>query len=584
MNDALTRALDLTNDHLQGLLENLQVGILACDADGQILVFNHLIREPHVIPYTSLSVEDWAEAFAFYSPDGLTRMGPDASPLLKAFRGETLQNYEYCVQGRAGDIRHRRAYGGPVFDRNGEKAGAVVVLHDITEQRRAEDALLRQAHFDPLTGLPNRKLLIERLDGLLAEKPHDLGSVAVMFLDLDHFKVVNDGHGHAMGDALLTHVALRFAATLREGDIVARLGGDEFVVLTQAYPSDADVIHLAQRLRASLDSPVILGDIDVKTSASIGIAFRRHELDTAHTLLRDADTAMYLAKEKGRDRQEVFGEELRGRAVKRERAHRALARAFSENRLRVFAQPILAPNSFAVVGVETLVRYQDPQLGLIAPSEFLPAAEEMGLIGRIDSWMLEQACVLANNWTKAFPGQNLSVSCNLSARSLAKADLLEFVLGCLERHQVAPSTLCLELTETSLISATPATIRALESLRAAGVHLGLDDFGTGYSSLTYLRDFPISFVKVDRSFVSRLGEDRSSGAIIDAVVRLAHALELSVTAEGVETVAQARALASLGCDHLQGYWISRPCPLPEIQSLIEVGLSNQRSEFQAPLG
>jgi len=563
---SLRDALDIERDFLPVLLAQLQVGLLACDAEGRIVVHNHLIRRTDSTPELQLTLDDWTRGFTFFERDGRTPMSPHDAPLSKALRGEEVRNYEYAVLTREGQLRFRRANGQLVTDADGRKLGAVVALHDITEQRRAEEELRRRALQDPLTGLPNRALLMDRLQQAIARAPRN-GQIALLFVDLDHFKVVNDGLGHSVGDALLVVVGRRLEAALRPGDTITRLGGDEFIILCDGIASPEEIMQIADRLRGAIALPVQIEDYDVRTTASIGIAIGQKGDEPAEVLLRDADTAMYLAKERGRDRYEIFGEALRARAVQRMEAHRTLVRALEEDRLRVYYQPIVESRSGTIVGVEALMRHLDPLRGICGPGELIPVAEETGLVTQIDLFVLNEALRMLSHWRREHRMTHLYVTCNLSARTLNHVDLDQMINDLLLRHEVPATSLHLELTETALITATPATLHQLARLLDRGMKIGVDDFGTGYSSLTYLRDFPVSFLKIDRSFVSDIGSTKSMTAIVDAAIRMAHALNLTVTAEGVEELAQVTILRQLGCDQLQGFLFSRSVSSEHVEEL-----------------
>lgn len=564
--NTLREVLNVERDFLPVLLAQLQVGLLACDADGRIVVYNHLIRRTDSTPELQQTLDDWTRGFTFFERDGRTPMSPHDAPLSKALRGEEVRNYEYAVLTRDGQLRFRRANGQLVSDPSGKKLGAVVALHDITEQRRAEEELRRRALQDPLTGLPNRALLMDRLQQAILRAPRN-GQIALLFVDLDHFKVVNDGLGHSIGDALLVVVGRRLEAALRPGDTIARLGGDEFIILCDGVSSVEEVVQITERLRAAIALPVQIEEYDVRTTASIGIALGQKGDEPAEVLLRDADTAMYLAKERGRDRYEIFGEALRARAVQRMEAHRTLVRALEERRLKVYYQPIVESQSGCIVGFEALMRYLDPQRGICGPGELIPVAEETGLISQIDLYVLDEALRNLRRWREEKGETRLYATCNLSARTLNRPDLDQLINDALMRHQVPATALHLELTETALITATPATLHQLARLLDRGMKIGVDDFGTGYSSLTYLRDFPVSFLKIDRSFVSDIGTTKSMTAIVDAAIRMAHALNLTVTAEGVEEMSQVTILRQLGCDQLQGYFMSRPVAAADVEKL-----------------
>lgn len=566
--ESLTEAEWLDRQFLQTLLGHLQVMVVACDGQGRVTLTRQLQEQVQYVPQEDLSLESWLGRFEFYEPDGRTTLPSEEAPLARAFRGEVVRDFEYAVLDRDGNLRHRRASGEALYGPSGDKLGAVVALLDITDQRRAEEALRQQALTDPLTGLPNRALLLDHLNRALSRPFRHRGDMAVLFLDLDHFKVLNDGLGHSAGDVLLVEVARRLSTALRPGDVLARLGGDEFVVFCEDLEDASEAEAVAHRLRAAIASQVIIEGRDVRATASIGIARRMGPRDTAEGMLRDADTAMYLAKDLGRDRHEVFGEALRARAVRRMEAQRSLERAVEEGRLRVYYQPIVLAATGRLVGVEALARYEDPEHGVVSPVEFVPIAEATGMIARIDAWVLDRSLAQLRAWGEAHPKARPYVACNLSGRTLARGDLDTLVDEALARHGLAAERLCLEMTESTLITATAELRAQLLRIRHRGTRLGLDDFGTGYSSLTYLRELPVSFLKIDRSFVRDLATDPGARAIVEAVVRLAHALGLTVTAEGVEEDAHPELLRAIGCDQLQGYYYSRPVPPEGLTALL----------------
>lgn len=439
----------------------------------------------------------------------------------------------------------------------------VAVFVDLYFERKraqaAEHALLHQALHDSLTGLPNRALLIDRLSQALARRERRRLEAAVLFLDVDRFKWVNDSLGHAAGDALLVTAAGRFESVLRPGDTVARFGGDEFVVLCEDLETELEALAVAERLSDVLAAPFHLKDREIRLSASIGIALSSSRHDTPDALLRDADAAMYRAKEKGRERIELFDDDMRTRAVARLETESALRRGLERGELTVYYQPIIEFASGRAVGLEALVRWKHPERGLVQPSEFIPVAEETGLILGCGAAVLAEACTHVARWNERHPGRPpLAVSVNLSAHQLLSGGLGGLVAGALERSGLEPRLLCLEITETVLMADAGASRAALEGLKDLGVMLALDDFGTGYSSLAYLRGFPVDVLKIDRSFVLGLGESAQDTAIVASVIALAHALGLRAVAEGVETSEQAARLQELGCDLAQGYHWSVP--------------------------
>jgi diguanylate cyclase (GGDEF)-like protein/PAS domain S-box-containing protein len=449
---------------------------------------------------------------------------------------------------------------GPVQTHRGVLVCAAI--RDITERKRAEAQLAHQALHDELTGLPNRALLLDRLDQALAQAGRAGSGVAVLFLDLDRFKLVNDSRGHAAGDELLRGVADRLRAVLRPSDTVARFGGDEFVMVCQDAGAVGQAMQVADRLIDALRRPLRLNGDDMFLNVSIGIAVSDGATSGAE-LLRDADAAMYRAKELGRARCEFFDETMRTEAAARLELQTALHWAISRNEMRVFYQPLVDVRTGVPVGMEALVRWQHPTRGLVMPGQFVGLAEEAGLIIPIGVSVLEEATRQCSRWQGAF-GARLNTAVNLSVHHLRHPDLLRHVRSALAGGVLDPSSLCLELTESVLLEDVDRHIRTLLELRSLGVRLAIDDFGTGFSSLTYLKRFPVDVVKIDRSFVAGLGTDPNDTAIVRSVIDLAHALSLEVVAEGVERPEQVEALRALGCDTAQGYIFSRPLPEAEL--------------------
>jgi diguanylate cyclase (GGDEF)-like protein/PAS domain S-box-containing protein len=447
-----------------------------------------------------------------------------------------------------------------VRDMNGQPLYQIGQLEDITDRKALADRLAHDAAHDAMTGLLNRASFTERVAAALAARTDR--KVAVLFIDLDHFKLVNDSLGHALGDELVATIARRLGDTLRSGHLIARFGGDEFVVLLSNLLDEEAAITVARRLLATLAEPVRLSTQEVFVTASIGIAIAG-EGDTAGTLLRNADAAMYQAKNTGRARAVIFEADLQGSAAAALRTGTDLHRALERDELVVHYQPITDLRSGRVVGFEALLRWNHPERGLVAPSEFIPLAEDTGLIVPIGAWMLETACRQIVHWqavrhAEAVPGK-LSINVNLSPRQLADPVLPRSVARILHDTGVDPDTVCLELTENALLHATSAA-EALASLRKLGVHISIDDFGTGWSSLSYLKRFPVSSLKIDRTFIEGLGRDVEDTSIVEAIVTLAHALGLTAVAEGLETETQLETLRVIGCDYAQGFLLGRPLP------------------------
>jgi diguanylate cyclase (GGDEF)-like protein/PAS domain S-box-containing protein len=495
-------------------------------------------------------------------PDDRARVEPELAELLRT--ADVIDPLQFRLAHSNGTWRFAEAVVTDMRDRS-SVGGYVVNVRDITERKEAEEKLAHQALHDPLTNLPNRLLLVDRLRNAIARcQRHDGPPPVVMFLDLDRFKLVNDSLGHGAGDELLVAVAQRLQAVVRASDTLSRFGGDEFVILCEGMASQDDVMALAERAMLSIDQPFVINGEQFHIGVSIGVAFVDDDGPSPEELLGDADYAMYLAKARsGQGRVQLFDQATR--AVARQRVHTetALARALERDELVVFYQPIVETSTRRWVGVEALLRWQHPTRGLLAPAEFLDAAEQTGLIVPIGSWVLSEACRQVQQWNRDLPeDEHLAVSVNLSGRQLTEPDLAETIAASLRDANIDPHALrlVLEVTETLLPADEDEARRRLIELHELGIQLAIDDFGTGYSSLRYVRDLPISTIKIDRSFVSGLGYSDHDEAIVNAVTQLARTLGLRVVAEGVETEAQFAFLARVGCDYSQGYLFGRPQP------------------------
>jgi diguanylate cyclase len=431
----------------------------------------------------------------------------------------------------------------------------------------ARAALAHRATHDPLTGLPNRRAFAEHVEEALAERRGGgaPGHVAVLFVDVDDFKLVNDSLGHRAGDRLLETVADRLVGALRPQDVVARFGGDEFVILVADVKDGADALRVAQRLAATLTPPIVLDGEPRFVTASVGVAVAGEPPFDADQLLQDADVAMYRAKEHGKGRCEAFDDSLRAVAIRRLALEGGLREALLNDELYLEYQPQVRLPGGQVTGAEALIRWRHPHLGTISPGEFVPMAERLGLVDEIGAWVLREACAEAMRW----PREDVEVAVNVSPRQLVSDGFAEVVRDALADSGLAPNRLCLEITETALLADVVGTRAMLARLRTLGVMLAVDDFGVGHASLRHLRQLlPVDILKIDKSFVDGVVEDSEDTAIVSAVVRLADGLGLECVAEGVEDAAQAEVLTGLGCTTAQGYHFARPMPAPALRELL----------------
>jgi len=442
---------------------------------------------------------------------------------------------------------------------------------DISERKGYEAQLEYRSTHDALTALPNRNLLADRLEQSIAHARRTRTQVAVMLLDLDRFKLVNDSLGHEVGDALLQGVATTLKACVRAGDTVARLGGDEFVVVAADLSTEAEMIALAGKLQQAVSRSAKIGGHELATAASLGISVYPRDGQTSVELIKNADTAMYRAKELGRDGFQFYAPEMNSRMLERLELENGLRRALAQQELELHYQPKVDLRDGRVVGAEALIRWRHPILGLVPPGDFIPLAEENGLILPMGTWIIDTACAQLHAWKIAGFG-DLSLAINISARQFQHDSLADTVAQALQRHGVAPSRLELEVTETAIMTRPADTAGLLQALKSVGVRISLDDFGTGYSSLNYLKRFPIDSLKIDQSFVRDITTDPDDAAIARLVIALGRDLGYKVIAEGVETPGQLAMLRQLGCDEMQGYLFSRPLPVAEFEAL----LSKQR--------
>jgi diguanylate cyclase (GGDEF)-like protein len=448
---------------------------------------------------------------------------------------------------------------------------------DITERKRAEEQVKHLAFHDPLTSLPNRLLFNDRLTLAVAQAHRHNQKMAVLFLDLDRFKVINDSLGHSVGDELLRQVAERIQEHVREGDTVARLGGDEFTLLVPGINVEEDAAKIARKICDAIHAPFWIDGRELFVTTSLGVSVYPSDGHDAETLVRNADSAMYRAKEQGRDNYQLYTPAMNAKAIERLSLESRLRQAVANDELELHFQPFIDLKTAEVLGAEALLRWRHPELGLIPPGEFIPIAELSGLIVPIGEWVLRTACAEARKWhQQGFQG--LTVSVNLSSRQFQQTDLVSQVTQALEETGLEADKLDLEITESNAMQNAEHSINTLWGLKKQGVRISMDDFGTGYSSLNYLKRFPIDRIKLDQSFVRDLPGDKDDAAIAMAVIAMGRSLELVVIAEGVETEEQLAFLKGHECDQLQGFLLSRPLPSDAFETFLKESRAPQARE------
>jgi diguanylate cyclase (GGDEF)-like protein/PAS domain S-box-containing protein len=570
-------ALERLSRQHEMVLKSAGEGIVGLDLDGNATFVN-----PAAARITGWEAE---ELVGRSQHDVLHHTKPDGSPYPReecpihaALEDGTAHSRDDEVFWRKDGTNFPVEYMSSPILQDGEVMGAVVTFKDITERKAIEQQLHHQAFYEPLTGLPNRVLFMERLEHASTLANRRDSRVAVLFVDVDNFKVINDSLGHKAGDQLLKAVAGRLRTYLRPEDTAARLGGDEFTILVEDVASVGEGVRIAQRLADVLQPPFTLEEQEVFITTSIGIALNSSTQERAEDLLRHADLAMYRAKHNGKARYEVFEPSMNDEALRRLRLENELRQALERAEFKVYYQPILTLDGIRIVGAEALVRWEHPQRGVLLPDEFLSVAEDTGLIVQIGEWVLREACHQVRAWQQRYPTiRPLNVSVNLSPRQLFRPELVAEILA---ETEIEPGSLQLEITEGMLTSNDVHSVNnTLSSLKDLSIQLAVDDFGIGYSSLSYLKRFPVDFMKIDRSFIAGLGQDANGASkdaeIVSAMVELTHALGLEAIAEGVETAEQLAQLRNMECDLAQGNYFSEPLPSEALSVFIGADLTDR---------
>lgn len=565
----LERRLEESEERFRGLIENLQVGVVLTGSDGEILVSNRAALNLLGVEEDGLLGKRLLDALCegAVREDGSPFPADELPPLRAIASGRPVRDAVVGISRPAvGDRAWLLVNAEPQLAPDGGVRQVICTISDVTERKALEEQLAYRAYHDVLTGLPNRALFLDRLQNALVGSRRREDRVAVLFVDLDNFKLVNDSLGHEVGDRLLVEVAGRLDKSLRPADTLARLGGDEFAVMLTNISGIRDVLVVVARLLERLEAPVALQGEEVTVTASIGVSLAVSGEASPADLMREADAAMYRTKRGGKAGYSVFDPSLHAEALRRLELESQLRRAVEREEFTLHYQPIVNLGSGDVWGMEALIRWEHPYRGLVYPSQFVPLAEETGLIIPMGRWVLQEACRQARGWQRedaGLPGPIMLA--NLSANQLRGVDIVQSVEQMLAGSGLGVCCLALDITESALLKAEEEKDGALARLREMGVRISIDDFGTGYSSLSYLKHLPADILKIDKSFVGGVGENVEDTAIVSMVIDLAHTLGMEVIAEGVESAGQLAQLMEMGCDMAQGYYFARPLP-PEAAS------------------
>jgi len=560
------RDLAASESLLQSVLQNVNEGVIVAGRNEKLLLVNPAARELLGIGSAAGLPTD---IFGMYEQDTVTRIRDRERPMARAIRGETLNDLEIFHRNpNAPNGRFLSVSGRPLKDGAGKITGGIVSFRDVTGRKRVEDELAHLSLHDGLTGIPNRAFFLETLRKSVARGRRAESRVAVLLLDLDRFKQINDRLGHEFGDALLVDVARRLTDGLRAGDFVARLGGDEFVILFENFGHDEHAAGLADKITDVLAPVFRLEGQEVSVSASIGISTFPECGDDAGSLMKTADVAMYRAKESGRNTYHFYSRSVHAEMSRRSQLEADLREAMRQDHFDLEYQPIADLRSGRIAAVEALLRWNHPDHGQVRPLEFIPILEATGLMNRVGEWVLASACAQVKEWQRTLNRPDLGVAVNLSYQQLLHRRIVDQVHRILTNAGLEASMLTVEINEATVLENPRVVREQLQLLAREGVRIALDDFGTGYSSLQAIRQLPLSSIKVDRSLVMSLPTDPEDVAVVDAVLRFAEDLDLEVIAEGVEAQAQLDFLAERGCALGQGYLISPPLPVAAVDSFV----------------
>ncbi|BCM90459.1 putative signaling protein [Abditibacteriota bacterium] len=558
--------LRASQERLERIVETAADAIVIAEADGQLSFANLAAETVFGLTREEICSRRFDDAaWKMTSIDG-TAFPTEESPFTRVkLLGEPVYEVQYAIERADSRRLIVSVNAAPLLDGRGRFAGMVASVSDVTERRAMEERLFYHAFRDGLTGLANRTRLKDRLEHALIQRGREEGAVAVLFVDLDNFKYINDSLGHAAGDEMLLGIARRLTTSLRAGDTAARFGGDEFVILLEQMDGPFYAVTVAERLLEALREPFSIGGREVFTTPSIGITFSSAGYNHPDELLRQADAALYEAKRRGKARYEVYQSHLGEGALKRLETENDLRRALQKEEFSLRFQPKWDLSRNQLAGFEALVRWEHPERGLVPPGDFIPIAEETGLIAPLGFWVLRNACFQAQQW-RGSHGLPLTMAVNVSPHQLRMNDVVAAVTHVLQETSFPPENLILEITESAIVERTGETLETLNALKDLGVSLAIDDFGTGYSALAYLRDFPFDYLKIDRQFVTKIDEPGGNSVIVSSMISLAHALDLKVIAEGVEDAPEALHLKALGCDMGQGYFFARPLTANDIEA------------------